>query len=166
MHCPCSVYLDEQQEQQAGMQQTQHFMQVNRMLKVGEGRPVDAKPIQRLRRLHHAGNVQPHAAEAEDSAEHLQPVTGAREELAPLLADGDEGLDQQVQCRKQQQHLQDRQEVHSPTSCHIGPNTTTFHHGVMSALTPQPFIMSPLTPQPFIMSALKPQPFIMGSCQL
>ena len=141
MHCPCSVYLDEQQEQQAGMQQTQHFMQVNRMLKVGEGRPVHAKPIQRLRRLHHAGNVQPDAAEAEESAEHLQPVSRATEELAPLLADRDEGLDQQVQRRKQQQHLQDRQEVQSPTSCHTGLNTMTFHHVVMSALTPQPFIM-------------------------
>ena len=69
-------------------------MQVNCQLKVGERRPVGTEPIQSIRRNGNAGNVQSDAAEAEQSAEYLQPVARATEKLGLLLADRDDCLDQ------------------------------------------------------------------------
>ena len=103
------LYLEEQEEEQAGMQHTQHIMQVHRALKVGEGRGAGSKPLQGLGCRDDAAYVQPHTAESEECAQRLQPVAGATQEVRALAAGGEDGLEQQVEGRSQQQHLEGRE---------------------------------------------------------
>lgn len=67
------------------MQDTQHFMQVKDMFKVGERHPVATEPGDRLRGLHDARYVQACGGEREKGDQNLQPVAWAAEKLALLF---------------------------------------------------------------------------------